>query len=100
MRIVVDAFGGDYAPKEVVLGCIEALNKNPDLHLVLAGDKDKLEQELLANSRAKSAKLRIKPRQSPKTVRMIPAMSRGVFSFFEEAPFNAWALKIKASTSA
>lgn len=49
MKVVVDAFGGDYAPKEVVLGCIEALNRNPDLHLVLAGDKDKLEQELLAN---------------------------------------------------
>lgn len=49
MKVVVDAFGGDYAPKEVVLGCIQALQKNPKLNLVLAGDKDKIEQELLAN---------------------------------------------------
>ncbi len=49
MKVVVDAFGGDYAPKEIVLGCIEALNKNPELHLVLAGDKDRLEQELLSD---------------------------------------------------
>ena len=47
MKIVVDAFGGDYAPHEIVLGCIQALQKNPDINLVLAGDKDQLEQEFL-----------------------------------------------------
>lgn len=47
MKIVVDAFGGDYAPKEIVLGCIQALQKNPELQLVLAGDKDQLEKEFL-----------------------------------------------------
>ncbi len=47
MKIVVDAFGGDYAPKEIVLGCIQALQHNPDINLVLAGDKDQLEQEFL-----------------------------------------------------
>ena len=40
MKIVVDAFGGDYAPQEIVLGCIEAIKRNPDINLVLAGDKD------------------------------------------------------------
>ena len=47
MKIVVDAFGGDYAPHEIVLGCIQALQKNPDINLVLAGDKDQLEKEFL-----------------------------------------------------
>ncbi|MBQ7797920.1 MAG: hypothetical protein IJ371_02225 [Clostridia bacterium] len=46
MKIVVDAFGGDYAPHEIVLGCIEAVKRNPEVNLVLAGDKDQLEKEL------------------------------------------------------
>lgn len=49
MKVVIDAFGGDYAPHEIVLGCIQALQKNPDLNLVLAGDKDQLEKELMAD---------------------------------------------------
>jgi glycerol-3-phosphate acyltransferase PlsX len=47
MKIVVDAFGGDYAPHEIVLGCIEAVKRNPDVNLVLAGDKDQLEKEFM-----------------------------------------------------
>lgn len=47
MKIVVDAFGGDYAPHEIVLGCIEAIKRNPELNLVLAGDKDQLEKEFM-----------------------------------------------------
>ena len=47
MKIVVDAFGGDYAPHEIVLGCIEAVKRNPDINLVLAGDKDHLEKEFM-----------------------------------------------------
>ena len=47
MKIVVDAFGGDYAPHEIVLGCIEAVKRNPEVNLVLAGDKDQLEKEFM-----------------------------------------------------
>ncbi|MBQ8522390.1 MAG: phosphate acyltransferase PlsX [Clostridia bacterium] len=47
MKIVVDAFGGDYAPHEIVLGCIEAVKRNPDINVVLAGDKDHLEKEFM-----------------------------------------------------
>lgn len=47
MKIVVDAFGGDYAPKEIVEGCVKALNNNPKLKLVLAGDKDQILEQLL-----------------------------------------------------
>lgn len=47
MKVVVDAFGGDYAPKEIVEGCVKALNRNPKLRLVLAGDKDQILEQLL-----------------------------------------------------
>ncbi len=46
MKVVVDAFGGDYAPSEIVEGCILAVKKNKDLTVVLTGDKQKLVQVL------------------------------------------------------
>lgn len=39
MKIVVDAFGGDNAPKEIVEGSVLALEKHPDLQLILCGDE-------------------------------------------------------------
>lgn len=46
MKIVVDAFGGDYAPEEIVEGAINALQKNQDINIVLVGDKDKITELL------------------------------------------------------
>lgn len=46
MKIVVDAFGGDYAPDEIVAGAVKALQDNQDLELVLVGDKDKITEIL------------------------------------------------------
>ncbi len=46
MKIVVDAFGGDYAPSEIVAGAVKALQQNTDLNLVLVGDKDKITELL------------------------------------------------------
>ena len=46
MKIVVDAFGGDYAPYEIVAGAVKALQENADLELVLVGDKDKITEIL------------------------------------------------------
>ncbi len=40
MKIVVDAFGGDNAPKEIVEGAVLALEKHPDLQLILCGDEE------------------------------------------------------------
>jgi len=42
MKIVVDAFGGDYAPQEIVAGAVKALQENEKLKIVLVGDKDKI----------------------------------------------------------
>ncbi len=46
MKIVVDAFGGDYAPHEIVSGACKALNANKDLKVVFVGDKDKITEIL------------------------------------------------------
>ncbi|MEW6508111.1 MAG: phosphate acyltransferase PlsX [Bacteroidota bacterium] len=40
--IAVDAMGGDYAPKNVLLGAISALKQSNDLELILVGDKQKI----------------------------------------------------------
>lgn len=42
MKIIVDAFGGDYSPVETVLGAVDALNAKSSLKVVLVGDKDKI----------------------------------------------------------
>lgn len=45
-KIVVDAMGGDYAPKQQVAGAVEALNRDEDLQLILVGDETQLKAEL------------------------------------------------------
>lgn len=48
MKIVIDAFGGDNAPKEIVKGAVEFLkaNKNNELEICLCGDESKIQNEL------------------------------------------------------
>lgn len=46
MKVVVDAFGGDNAPLEIVEGAVLAVDKNKDLTVVLTGDKAKIENVL------------------------------------------------------
>ena len=41
MKIIVDAFGGDNAPGEILRGCAQAQTEL-GIQLALAGDKDKL----------------------------------------------------------
>lgn len=40
IKIAVDAMGGDYAPKEPVLGAIEAIKENDNIKIVLLGTKE------------------------------------------------------------
>lgn len=42
MKVVVDAFGGDNAPLEIVEGAVLAVNSIKDLTVVLTGDKNKI----------------------------------------------------------
>lgn len=46
LRILVDAMGGDNAPKEIVKGCIEALNEKDGFDIEILGDPKKIEKYL------------------------------------------------------
>ena len=46
MRIAVDAMGGDYAPRELVKGSIEAVAGQSDIKLLLVGDQQVIQDEL------------------------------------------------------
>jgi len=46
IKILVDCFGGDHCPEAPVSGATLALDKNPDLHLLLTGDENLLKKEL------------------------------------------------------
>ena len=46
VRVVVDAMGGDNAPREIVKGAVEALNAREDIFIYLTGRKPDIEAEL------------------------------------------------------
>ena len=46
MKILIDAFGGDYAPIEVIKGTVEAVNEREGFTAVLVGDKETIESQL------------------------------------------------------
>jgi glycerol-3-phosphate acyltransferase PlsX len=46
MRIALDAMGGDFAPKNEVLGAIEFLNEVKSVHITLVGDEKKIQPHL------------------------------------------------------
>ena len=52
MRIAVDAMGGDFAPREIVRGAVEASRAWPELEIVLLGDETAVRRELAANGAA------------------------------------------------
>lgn len=43
MRIALDAMGGDNAPGPIVAGAVQAVQADPELTLVLVGDREKVE---------------------------------------------------------
>ncbi len=58
MKIVVDAMGGDNAPKEIVLGVIKALNTYDDIEIILTGNEE-LISPLLSNNRYDTLRLKV-----------------------------------------
>lgn len=50
IKILVDCFGGDHCPQAPVEAAINALEKNPDLYLMLTGDEETLRKELEGRS--------------------------------------------------
>ena len=60
MKIALDAMGGDHAPKEIVLGALDALQKYEMLDKIyLVGQRDKIEAELSQNNGLQHAKIEI-----------------------------------------
>ena len=81
-KVILDAFGGDYAPLEIVRGGVLALKKHKHLHLIFAGDEEKIKEvlatfdypadrveiidakEIIENDEMPTAALRAKPNSS------------------------------------
>src|SRR3954453_11007378 len=57
MRIALDAMGGDFAPGPIVTGAVEAVRDQPDLTVVLVGDRDRVEAELAKAAGAPTERL-------------------------------------------
>ena len=49
MKVVIDAFGGDNAPLEIIEGAILALNKHKDLEIILCGKENEIKLDERAN---------------------------------------------------
>lgn len=47
IRVALDAMGGDNAPGEIVKGAVDAVNEYTNIEVVLVGDSEKVEAELL-----------------------------------------------------
>src|SRR5262245_10877263 len=43
MQIALDAMGGDHAPGPIVAGALQAVQADPELHVLLVGDQAKIE---------------------------------------------------------
>ncbi len=46
VRVVVDAMGGDNAPAEIIKGAVDAVQSNPDIHVILTGQQEAMDAEL------------------------------------------------------
>ncbi|PKM96147.1 MAG: phosphate acyltransferase [Firmicutes bacterium HGW-Firmicutes-1] len=46
LRVAVDAMGGDHAPNSVVTGCIEAINHEKNIQVLLVGKEALIKEEL------------------------------------------------------
>ena len=44
MKIVIDCYGADYSPDELVKGAITSVNLIQELELVLTGKKDEIQK--------------------------------------------------------
>ena len=75
MRIAVDAMGGDFAPREIVQGALDAVQQLPAVtEIILVGDEQRIRAEL--KGRALPAKMRI--HHASETIEMGEAPAQAV----------------------
>ncbi len=53
IKIAVDAMGGDFAPKEQILGAMKAIREIPDIEITLYGDESAIKEFLTRSERIK-----------------------------------------------
>lgn len=58
MKLILDAFGGDNAPSEIVKGAIMAIN-SLDIEIILVGNKSLIQEELKKNNFENNPKIEI-----------------------------------------
>ena len=56
MKVVVDIYGGDNAPKEIVKGCVQALKENRGFDLVLVGKANEIADLLKEQTKCRAWK--------------------------------------------
>ncbi len=54
IKILVDCFGGDHCPEAPVLGALAAMERNPEVYLLLTGDESVLKKQLEGKAYDKS----------------------------------------------
>jgi glycerol-3-phosphate acyltransferase PlsX len=59
MRIALDAMGGDFAPGPIVAGAVEAAHDLPETTVVLVGDAERIEAELIKTPDAPRDRLQV-----------------------------------------
>ncbi len=59
LKIAIDAMGGDHGPQVVIPAAISALEKHPDIELVLVGDEATLQAALAQQTPENQARLQI-----------------------------------------
>lgn len=92
MRIAIDAMGGDHAPEPIVDGALDALAADADLHVILVGDKSRLEP-LIAKSPGVAA--RIEFDHTTEVVEMHESPARALRGKPNSSINRCWALLAK-----
>ena len=54
VRVAIDVMGGDYAPLEPIKGAVKALEKDPNLEIILVGNKPQI-QSVIRNNKLPAA---------------------------------------------
>ncbi len=49
MKLIVDAMGGDHAPKEIVCGAYLGIKENPDVQIIFTGDEEEIKKVMEEN---------------------------------------------------
>ena len=50
MKIVVDAFGGDYSPEEIIYGVIDYIQQSSKTEIILTGNANKINEIFKENN--------------------------------------------------